>query len=329
MFLNNSNWRRAGSANEIKQIIKERRQQLKDQLEKVGLSKQLKKMNKQVYYYQQQLAEYKSMLKDRKKIEQKALAELRKLPAFTAFMKKNSQLASLFRLPDNYGTIESLAGLQTRASVQNQITARFVSSNVNPQQYIGQQMQAATAELNKIKDKLNKLGGGSSDIEMPDFKPNTQKTKSFLKRIEYGANVQSQKTNSFLPVTSDMALTAGYKLNDKIVTGIGVSYKLGWGSGINHIKLTNEGIGLRSYIDLKLKGSFWISGGYEQNYQQSYTQIAQLKDYSAWQTSGLIGLSKKYKIGKKTNNLQLLWDFMTYQQLPRRQPILFRIGYVF
>lgn len=129
---------RLQQANEIKAIIKERRQQLKEQLEKIGLSKQLKKMNKEVYYYQQQLSEYKSILKDRKKIEQKAMAELRKLPAFTAFMKKNSQLASLFRLPDNYVTAESLAGLQTRASVQNQITARFASSNVNPQQYIGQ-----------------------------------------------------------------------------------------------------------------------------------------------------------------------------------------------
>jgi len=293
------------------------------------MGKELKKMNKEVYYYQQQLSEYKSILKDRKKIEQKAMAELQKLPAFTAFMKKNSQLAQLFRLPDNYGTPESLAGLQTRASVQNQITARFASSGVNPQQYMGQQMQMATAELSKIKDKLNKMGGGSGDIEMPDFKPNSQKTKSFLKRIEYGANVQSQKTNMLLPVTSDIALTAGYKLNDKSVIGIGASYKLGWGSGWKNIKLSNEGVGLRSYMDMKLKGSLWVSGGYEQNYQRAFTQINQLKDYNAWQTSGLIGLSKKYKIGKKTNNLQLLWDFMSYQQLPRRQPIVFRVGYIF
>lgn len=213
-------------------------------------------------------------------------------------------------MPNNYGSPESLAGLQIRASVQNQIQARFASSGINSQQYIGQQMQSATAELNKIKDKLNKLGGGTSNIEMPEFKPNTQKTKSFLKRIEYGANVQSQKTNGFLPVTSDIALTAGYKLNDKSVAGVGLAYKLGWGSGWKNIKLTNEGIGLRSYIDMKLKGSFWISGDYEQNYQKGFARIQQLKNLNAWQTSGLIGLSKKYKIGKKTNNLQLLWDFI-------------------
>ncbi|MCW3109999.1 MAG: hypothetical protein JWQ09_4505 [Segetibacter sp.] len=312
----------------IKSYIKERRQYLKGELEKFGMLKDMEKMNKEAFYYQQQINEYKEILKDPKKIQQRAIAELRKLPAFTEFMKKNSQLAQLFRIPDNYGSPQALAGLQTRASVQSQLQGRFVSTGVNPQQYLQQQMGAAQAELSKLKDKINKAGGGSSDMEMPDFKPNSQKTRSFLKRIEYGANVQSQKTNTFLPVTSDLALTAGYKLNDKSVIGIGASYKLGWGNGWQHIKLSNEGIGLRSYVDMKVKGSIWISGGYEQNYQDAFTKINQLKDLNAWQTSGLIGLTKKYKISKKTNNIQLLWDFLSYQQVPKRQAILFRIGYV-
>jgi hypothetical protein len=313
-------------ANEIKSFLKERKQQIKEQFEKYGLGKHLKKLNKQSYYYSQQLNEYKAMLKDRKKLEQRAIAELRKLPAFKSFMQKHSQLASLFRLPDNYGTPESLAGLQTRASVQSQLQQRFAGTSVTPQQYIQQQMGQGQAELSKLKDKISKFGGGDSDMDMPDFKPNSQKTKSFLKRIEYGANVQSQKTNGLLPVTSDMALTAGYKLNDKSVIGIGAAYKVGWGSGWKDIKLTNEGIGLRSYVDVKLKGSFWLSGGYEQNYQHAFTRIEQLQVFDSWQSSGLIGLTKKYKIGKKTNNLQLLWDFMSYQQVPKRQPLLFRVG---
>lgn len=328
-------------ANEIKNYMKERKQLLKEQFEKYGMPKELKKLNKQVYYYQQQLNEYKDLLKDPKKIEARAIAELRKLPVFTEFMKKNSQLAQLFRLPDNYGNEEILAGLQTRASVQNQLQERFGASASSATaaggatSYLQQQMSVAQGELSKLKDKVNNPGGGSSDLEMPDFKPNSQKTKSFLKRIEYGANVQSQKTNSLLPVTSDLALTAGYKLNDKSVIGIGASYKLGWGSGWKDIKITNEGVGLRSYLDWKLKPifgkieGFWISGGYEQNYQRAFSGINQLKDLNAWQTSGLMGLTKKYKIGKKTNNLQLLWDFLSYRQLPRRQPVLFRVGHVF
>lgn len=316
-------------ANNVQSFIKERKQLLKEQLAKYGMEKELKKFNKEVYYYQQQINEYKSLLKDRKKLETRAIAELRKLPAFTEFMRKNSQLAQLFRVPDNYGTPQALAGLQTRASIQAQIAQRFAGSGVNPQQYIGQQVQQAQGELNKLKEKLNKLGGGSNDVDMPDFKPNSQKTKSFLNRIEYGANVQSQKTNFFLPVTSDLALTAGYKLNDRSIIGIGASYKLGWGNGWKHIKLSHQGIGLRSFIDYKVKGSFWLSGGYECNYQHGFKNVEELKNLSIWQTSGLLGVTKKYKLRKKTNNLQLLWDFMSYRQVPRSQAILFRIGYTF
>jgi myosin heavy subunit len=316
-------------ASDIKKYINERKQQIREVFEKHDLTKHLKGINKEVYYYQQQLNEYKALIKDSKKLQDRALSELKKLPAFTEFMKKNSQLASLFRLPDNIGTSESLAGLQTRDAIQTQIQSRFAGSNVNPQQYIGQQMQAAQGELNKLKEKVNNLGGGSSDMEMPDFKPNSQKTKSFLKRIEYGANVQSQRPNGLLPVTSDIAVTAGYKLNDKSIIGIGVSYKMGWGSGWKDIHISHEGIGLRSFIDYKIKGGFSVSGGYEQNYNRSFTTIDQLQQFNAWQSSGLVGLTKKTKIGKKMNSVQLLWDFLSYRQVPRTPAILFRIGFGF
>jgi len=42
----------------------------------------------------------------------------------------------------------------------------------------------------------------------------------------------------------------------------------------------------------------------------------------------LIGLSKKYSVIKKLEGeMKLLWDFLSYQQVPRTQAILFRIGY--
>ena len=68
------------------------------------------------------------------------------------------------------------------------------------------------------------------------------------------------------------------------------------------------------------------------NYRTTFNSIAQLQDLNAWSQSGLIGLSKvvdvKSKFFKKTK-LQLLWDFMSYQQIPRTQPVIFRIGYKF
>ncbi len=317
-------------ANEIKKQLKQRKEMLTQRLQQFDFAKDLKKLSKEMFYYQEQLKEFKSILKDPKKIEQKAIATLRNSKAFQEFMKKNSMLAKLFRVPDNYGSPESLAGLQTRASIDGLLATRFAGAGVNPREYMQGQMNQARTELNKLKGKLKKISSGnSSDLEMPEnFKPNNQKSKSFLKRLEYGANFQTQRPNNLLPVTSDLALSIGYKLNDKSVVGIGASYKLGLGSGIENIKLTSEGAGLRSFIDLKLKGSFWITGGYEQNYYQGFRNFQQLENIDMWKQSALMGLTKRIKLkNKKGSQIQLLYDFMHNKNGIKTQPLVFRINY--
>ncbi|OJW04444.1 MAG: hypothetical protein BGO52_18095 [Sphingobacteriales bacterium 44-61] len=324
-------------AEEIKKFLRERKEYLKSQLNNLGLGKQLKQLNKQAYYYSAQVNEYKQLLKDHKKAEQKAIELLSRTQLFKDFMRNNSQLASLFRLPGssagNTGAA-SLAGLQTRAQVNNLIQQQLTAGGPNAQAQFSQHMQQAQAQLNQLKDKLSKLGNsGSSDLEMPEgFKPNQQKTKNFLQRIELGVNIQSQKSNGYFPVTSDIGLSAGYKLNDKSVIGIGASYKMGWGENIRNIRITHQGIGLRSFIEWKLKGSFWLAGGYEMNYRSGFRRIAELRDRSGWQESGLLGVSKvvdlRSKILKKTK-VQLMWDMLSYRQVPKANAVVFRIGYTF
>ena len=323
-------------AEEIKKFLKLRRQYLKDQLGNSGYAKELKKLNKEVYYYSEQINQYKELLKDHKKAEKKALELLSRTKLFKDFLRKNSMLASLFRLPGNPGDPSaqvSLAGLQTRSQVNNLIQQQLAAGGPGAQQQFRQNIQDAQSQLNQLKDKISKLGSGSSNSEMPEgFRPNNQKTKTFLQRLEFGTNIQSQKSNGILPVTSDIGLSIGYKLNDKSIVGVGASYKMGWGKDIRHIRISHQGAGLRSFVDWKLKGSFWLSGGYEMNYRSEFNNIEILKDLNAWQQSGLLGVSKvislKTKFFKKTR-LQLLWDFLSYQQVPRAQPVIFRIGYNF
>jgi len=321
-------------AEDIKKFLKERKEFLKRQLSKFGFAKELKKINKQCYYYSQQVHEYGETLKNSKKIEKKALELLSKTKVFKDFMRKNSMLASLFRMPGdpNDPTYQaSLAGLQTRSQVNNIIQQQIAAGGPNAQSIVRQNIQQAQAQLQQLKNKVNQLGRGNSDDIMPEgFKPSSQKTKSFLKRLEYGTNIQTQRATNLFPVRTDLGLSIGYKLNDKSVLGIGANYSLGLGHGWNNLKLTQEGAGFRSYVDWKIKGSFWISGGYEMNYRTAFNSIVQLQNLNAWQQSGLIGLSKvvsvRMKFFKKTK-LQLLWDFMSYQQVPRTQPIVFRVGY--
>ncbi len=319
------------------QFIKERKKQLMEQaLQFVGKSKCLQKINKESYYYIETIRNYKELFSDPKKAEEVAMKLLQKIPAFNEFIRKNSILASLFRMPGNANdptTQASLTGLQTRAQVNNLIQQQIAAGGPNAQQQFQQNMQSAQSQLNELKDKILKAGGGSSDMEMPEgFKPNNQKSKTFLQRIEFGTNIQTQKSSSIFPVTSDIAMSAGYKLNDKSIIGIGSGIKMGWGTGFNNIRISGQGISLRSFVDYKVKGSFWVSGGFEMNYRHEIRNIPELNNYTTWQRSGLVGLSKvvdmKSKFFKKTK-LQLLWDMLSYEQVPRAQPFVFRVGYNF
>jgi hypothetical protein len=324
-------------AEEIKKFIRERRDQLKQQLEQLGLVKGLKKYNKQIFYYDRQIQEYKKILSDPKKIERKAIELLSKTRVFQDFMRRNSMLASLFRMPGDPNDptyIASLAGLQTRTQVNNLIQQQVASAGPNGQAQFRQNIQQAQSQLQQLKNKVTQFGGGSSDDIMPEgFKPNNQRTKSFWQKWEMGVNVQSNRANGLLPVSSDLGVSAGFKPNDIFIAGVGLGGSIGWGRDIRHIAISYQGVSGRFFTELKLKGSFHAAAGFEMNYLREIRNIDQLKDYSAWQKSGLVGLSKvvsiKSKFFKKTK-LQLLWNFLSYSQRPRvSQPVLFRIGYNF
>ncbi len=148
--------------------------------------------------------------------------------------------------------------------------------------------------------------------------------------------MQTQKSQAFFPTTSDIGLSVGYKITDNSIVGVGGSYKVGWGKDIRNISISSQGAAIRSFLDVRLKGSFFASGGYEYNYQplSSTTRLTtqELQAAEEWQQSGLLGVSKivslKSKFFKKTK-LQLLWDFLSYQQVPKAQPLKFRVGYSF
>lgn len=318
---------------QLQTFFSERKSSLREYTQNLSIVREWKNFNKELYYYQQQVREYKALINHPDQLASKMIAVLREQPAFRDFMANNSQLAQLFRLPGqstNTSPGTAVAGLQTRASVSQLLQQQFPTQGMqDPGIFFQQQVGVAKAEMNQWKEKLNQLGGGSSDLDMPDFKPNGQRTKTFLQRLEWGLNIQSQRPNGLLPVTSEFAFMVGYKLNDKSTIGLGTAYKMGWGKNFNAIRITHQGVGLRSFLDIKLKGSFWITGGYELNHQQEFNRIDELKDLNAWQRSGLVGLTRKYNIGKRRGNLQLLWDFLSYSQMPRTQALKFRIGYTF
>ena len=318
----------------IENFVNERKQQLQQILSGLSnvpgpLKHEFDNLNKTTYYYSAQVNEYKNMLKDPDKIEQKALGILEQLPAFQKFIKENGQLAWLFRLNQNMSPAQSLAGLQTQTAIQRIMQRQMASGGSNARGEVQQNISNAINQLNQFKSKVNAVGGGGSDLKIPDFKPNSQKTKSLLQRLEYTFNIQFNRSSSIVPNSANLALGVGYKLNDKSTIGVAMSYKMGAGT-LQHLSFTSQGLGLRSYLDWKIKREFYVSGGYELNYNSIFKNIQQLKTYNLWQRSALLGLTKKYAIKKKLHGeMQVLYDFLAYQHIPGSQPFIFRIGYSF
>ncbi|MDR3714033.1 MAG: hypothetical protein P4L51_14530 [Puia sp.] len=324
-------------ADEIKQFIQQRKEQIRQCLlgyesPPPGANGILDNYNKQLYYYSVQVRQYREDLNDPGKMLQEALSVLCKLPAFASFMKTNSFLAGLFGVPSNYGSPDALTGMQTRDQVLSMIQNQVGSGGPSAAGAVQSSLQTASQDITNMQNKISSMGAGGGTMDMPNFKPQNVKTKTFFQRLEYGTNVQTQSSAYYYPVTTDLGLSIAYKMTDQNTIGLGASYKIGFGSSFQHASLSSQGIGLRSFANIQAKKSFFLSGGFEYNYQPVQSDLSQTLALKSWSQSGLIGVSKivsmKTRVFKKTN-LQLLWDFLSADQVPRTQPFKFRVGYSF
>jgi hypothetical protein len=331
-------------AAQIKGFMAQRQQQIGQYITQHAsmqnvLGKPYAQMQQNMYYYSAQIRQYQAMANSPDQLEQKALAMLSRLPAFQGYMKTNSQLSSLFSLPGSSSGPQIIAGLQTRNQISESVKSQLAaaaSGTTNNNNSSGSAapagLESAQSQLAGYKAKLSQLGGGGSAIDAPNFRPNEQKTKTFLSRIMYGIDFQTTQSTYYFPTMTSVGLSLGYKLGKGNDVGIGAAMKIGWGTGFNHIAVTGQGVGLRSFVDIALKGSFSATGGFEYNYTAPFTEYQQLRQIQYWTKSGLIGISKtvstKSRLLKQTK-LSLLWDFLSYQNVPQTEPLIFRVGYSF
>jgi hypothetical protein len=325
---------------QVQSYLADRAAILSQELARFNLSNKLTAINQEAYYYQQKIAQYKEAFSNKEKLKETLINLAAAQPAFQKFWQKNSILSTMFPNPGegDTATEKSLANLQTRAQVNkliaersNQPIAATGKTDGGGSGYLAQQIQQAKSQMDAVKNKIRQLGlsGNSNDIVMPNFTPNNQRTKPFLKRIEWGFNMQNAPSTNYIPATTNIAVLLGYKFSDQVTVGVGLAYLLGWGRPVSDIHFSSQGIGLRGYADIKVKGSWWASGGFEYNYMNAFSSIPNLHDPDIWQKSALLGVTKKYRLGNKNANLQLLYDLLASQQIPASSPIKFRVGYSF
>lgn len=340
---------RLGITQEYQQLLDERLGQWKQLLNMNGLvgkylPPSFKKLQTEVLTYKAQVAGWKEMLNDQQRLEQEALKWLNKLPAFQRFMQQNGELARLFGNGAGGGAATGaapIAGLQTIQSTQQLMQQRF-GNGPQAMQMVQQQLQQGMSQLSQqqqmldpiaqLKKQANELldktlqGGAFGNTAISPYQQEKAELKALplKKRLEFGWNLQSRNRVQGFPATNDLGLSLGYKLNPKSVVGIGGAYKFGLGSW-DKIRLTHEGVALRTFVDWKIKGNWWVSGGYELNYWQRIDNLSQYKKL-AWQKSGLLGVTKKIKTVKREMKFQALVDLLKISTGLPQEYFLLRIG---
>jgi len=336
--------------NKIQAFLQDRKNILSAELKAFPqLTKHIQQFCKEAFYYKAQIAAYKETLSSPDKIEKIVLGKLQNIPAFqklghqlpgpfsSLVFNGNSTQSSEAILVDSGQNITE--GLPARASVQKfiQTFSPGISASFDPLQQIRQQVDKADEQMPTMPEKLldmfrsakNKLSTSSQQNEN-DFASNSQRVKSFWKRIDYGADLQFGKSVNYLPATSNITLKLGYQLDDKKTVGIGIAYIMGMGYGWKNIAITHQGIGLKSYIKWNWKKGFALQGEAGWNYMAQFKNIEALKNNIPWQKAGLIGISKDLKLTKKVKaNIQFMFDLFYKTHIPYTQPTVFRFGYGF
>lgn len=327
---------RLAVADKLNEFLQQRQQVLQSVLKSFpDMGGGIASLKKEAFYYKGQVEEYKNTLKDPDKIERAVVGALGKTAAFQHFMEQHSQLAGLFASPAAFGapggSVAGVNGLASRSAVQQMLQANLPGSGPSVAELVKQQTESASGavEPDKLKDLLNKTSGSVGGAA-PNADANTLHTLPFRRRLEFSTDVQFGKSTNYLPATTDFAVMGGYKLSGRSSLGVGLTYKLGVGNGWSKIRLSNEGLGFRAYLKVKLKSNFFLQGSGEWNYLTAFESISQLHDANAWQTSALLSLGKSYHIRKKlSGNIQLAYDLLYRQHQPISQPVLFRLGYNF
>jgi hypothetical protein len=335
---------RLQTVDQINEYLKQRQEVLQSQLGSFpGLAGGLQNINKEAVYYQAQISGYKATLSDPDKIEKLVMKILQSTPAFQKYFGQNSQLSGLFANPAGFatsgiGTTPVVNGLPSRAALQQFMHQQVPGTEGDPTQQIQQQVQdrgnsgdgGGIPGLDALQSKAGLSAGQLGNATGAGFTPNPQRTKPFGKRLEYGFNIQFGASTNLLPASSTFGAQIGYRFSEKTSVGIGASYSMGLGTGWNHIRLSNNALGGRSYFKWKTGKSFFLQAEAEQNYMSAFGSIAELRNLSAWQTSAMAGLGKEYKVGKKVKgSVLLLYDFLSQTHTPVTQPLSFRFGYNF
>ena len=291
------------------------------------LRDEFKEFDKINYYYHEQISEYQNMFGDLSNIDEKVLKILKGNSEFKKLLSGNGQLSAFSTIPQDWGN--NIEGLQTIVETKGFMNTSVADLGSEAKNIVEKNMKPMMISMEKLKS--GSYGNVSNAGDIPSFKPSALKTKPFVDRLSLGYNFQLNQSNYGFPATATTGLQVDYKLTSQIKPGIGVSYILGMGSGWDNINFSQQGIGLRSFVDYKISNILYISCGYERNSLPPSNQKKELgiKNWN-WREIALGGIKLKYNTKVKLiPTMCFQYDFLHDEYNPPSPAFVYRVGWEF
>lgn len=298
-------------------------------------------MDKQVFYAKLKIQALKEISEDPSKVEEQALEYLQGEEGFDKLLQDASGNNSNDLAGKSVDELERM-GYQTKRQVTAQLQGKLGSGLSNVQQNMAGQLKNYTDKLKDVKSVQTSIKQAKQsatqlkNVEKPAFKANPMRGKPFMQRIEKQYNWQANRsTLDGKPATLQLSGMAGFKHTSKLSYGVGLSLVTGLGQNWKHVKISFEGLGLRSYSAWQWNYGIGAYAGYERNYKQEAFTNSQVEkiasQYSKHETklyydAVLIGLTKTYRISDKLNgSVQVLYDIL-WREKQLKSPIQLRFA---
>lgn len=183
-----------------------------------------------------------------------------------------------------------------------------ISSTKNIAKVIGENVEAVQSGMKKMQDIKNKY----SKVNL--MNPNGPVLKEISKKPsrpwQFSLNFNSQFKDGY---SLQLAPTIGYRLYEKWVGGIGISYQLQIIDKDNAIKIaTKHEFSHRTFSQYNFYRNFLVHVEYEVPYNQNLDiEGSSWYELKAQKSKGWLGLAIQYKVYKKIKGqTQVLYDIM-------------------
>jgi hypothetical protein len=300
----------------IKEYMRQQKQCLKKLTAQTPeMQNSYKALDKDSYYFIQQLKEYDEWFKEKNKLEQYAMNAFNTNKDFNNYFQNHSSQYSGSQIASDWG--KSITDLQTNTSVK-ELQQKSISSLTNEgKELTKEKLSEGMAKISKMKLDFPEIANAE---DIPNFKPNPLKTKRTKDRLHYNLDIQFDNKNPFAPQGINLGPSIEYDLLPSSDIG------LGFNSHIPFKKVNTESnnetpvtFKILSYFDQKVKNIFYINACYD--YDLTSQNELNKNDF-------LIGCKVKYsKVKKLAPSISILYDFFHNQHTPHTQMIVYRISF--